>query len=430
MPVAPPAEAPPPRTEPLTELTARRMGPVRRFLHRHPVVVDWIVALWYGLPAAATIAWGPELDAGGRWLAAALALVAVLALLQRRREPLVALAVVLAALVASQGALRETTGLEIAAVLALYAVAAYRPARTAWLALAGVTGVLAGTLAVWPARLTTVSMEDGTEVALTSMESFAITVSTMLALSTIALMLGTTARSRRLHISELVERANQLALERDQREQIARSAERNRIAREMHDVVAHSLSVMIALADGARASLDKRPEQTRLALDELAANGRSALADTRRLLGVLRDDDAPDDGAPLAPQPTNPDLADLVARFQAAGLPVTFTESGPALPPDTGLQLAVFRIVQEALTNVLRHAPGSPRIDVTVDRHPGYVVVEVDNADGTGTVPVPGGRGLVGMRERAAVYDGHVDAGPTTNGWRVRAVLRWAEEEL
>ena len=409
----------------------RRTGPLRRVLDRHPVLVDWVVALWYGIPAAVTLLIGPTLGSGGTgWRGAVVATVGFLALLNRRRRPVLALAVVLAALVASQATLRETTGLEIAAVLALYAVAAYRPVRTAWFSLVAVVAVLAGAIALWPTNLLSVNVADGSEVALSVAESFVISVSTILALSTIALMLGTTARGRRLHIAALVERAAQLALERDQREQIALTTERNRIAREMHDVVAHSLSVMITLADGARASLTKQPDQAALALDELAATGRSALADTRRLLGVLRDDDAADGDAPLAPQPLAPDLPDLIARFQAAGVPVSFTESGPALPADAGLQLAVFRIVQEALTNVLRHAPGSPRIDVTVDRRPGYVVVEVDNADGLRPASTPGGRGLVGMRERAAVYDGHVDAGPTPGGWRVRAVLRWAEDEL
>ncbi|WP_324650691.1 sensor histidine kinase [Georgenia sp. H159] len=392
-------------------------------------MVDWFVALWYGLPAAATIIWvTPFHTSSQRVLAAGLALVAFLALLQRRRQPVVVLTVVAAGLVTSQAALGDTTGLEIAAVLALYAVAAYRPAPTAWLALAGVTAGHAAAVALWPYTFVTVAPEHGAEVTLSELQSLTISVSVLLALSMVALLLGATARGRRLHIAALEERAAQLALERDQREQVARSAERSRIAREMHDVVAHSLSVMIALADGAGAALERRPEQARVALDELASTGRSALADTRRLLGVLREDDA-EAGAPLSPQPTNPDLSELVSRYQAAGLPVTFTETGPALPDDTGLQLAVFRIVQEALTNVLRHAPGSPRIEVTVDRRPEYVVIEVDNADGASPATQSGGRGLVGMRERAAVYDGHVDAGPTTTGWRVRAVLRWVEEE-
>ena len=412
-------------------MPVRRVGPVRRFLQRHPAAVDWVVALWYALPASVTVRWTPAYDSTlDAWLGAGVTLVAFLALLQRRRHPVAGLAVITAALVVSQGVVGETTGLEIAGVFALYAVAAYRRPTVAWASFAGFIAVTAGTVALWPYSGTTVTTDDGGQVAITELQTFIVTVSTVTALSMVALMLGITARGRRQHIAALTERAAQLALERDQREQIALTAERNRIAREMHDVVAHSLSVMIALADGAGAALSKRPEQARVALDELASTGRSALADTRRLLGVLRDDDVTDDdGAPLGPQPAAHDLSELVGRFQAAGLPVTFTESGPPLPADAEQQLAVFRIVQEALTNVLRHAPGSPRIDVTVERYSRYVVVEVDNADGASASSPPGGRGLVGMRERAAVYDGHVDAGPTATGWRVRAVLRWMEEE-
>ena len=425
--MAPPAE--PGRPDPVVPV--RRVGPLRDFLQRHPAVVDWVVALWYTVPAAVSVRWTPAygtaLEVG---LGAAVTVVGFLALLQRRRHPVAGLAAITAALVVSQGVVGETTGLEMAGVFALYAVAAYRRPTVAWLSFAGFIAVTAGTVALWPYSGTTVTSDDGDQLAITELQTFIVTVSTVTALSMIALMLGISAQGRRRHIAELTERAAQLALERDQREQIALTTERNRIAREMHDVVAHSLSVMIALADGARASLDKRPERARVALEELATTGRSALADTRRLLGVLRDDDVTgDDGAPLGPQPAALDLSELIARFQAAGLPVTFTESGPPLPADAGLQLAVFRIVQEALTNVLRHAPGSPRIDVTVERYSRYVVVEVDNADGASATSPPGGRGLVGMRERAAVYDGHVDAGPTATGWRVRAVLRWMEEE-
>ena len=431
----PPATALPPATEPLTDIAARRMGPVRRFFHRHPVAMDVVVAAWFGIPALAVLLWGsPFLSGGERLALAALDAVAVVALLRRRQQPVLALGVILVTLAVATWAMKSTSGLEIAAIFALYAVGAYRPPTVAWLSLAGYNAVHASAIALWASAAVTLYDDAGTEVSLSDQEAFLIATSTMLALSVIALALGTAARNRRLHIETLVGRTRQLALERDQREQIALTAERNRIAREMHDVVAHSLSVMVALADGASASLEKRPAQARLALDELAATGRSALSDTRRLLGVLREDDGGPAGsgstAPLTPQPASPDLAELIGRFQATGLPVTLTASGPPLPADAGVQLAVFRIVQEALTNVLRHAPGSPRIEVTLERHATFVVVEVDNADGAATPAPAGGRGLVGMRERAAVYDGHVEAGPTPGGWRVRAVLRWTEDEL
>ncbi|HHW82974.1 MAG TPA: histidine kinase, partial [Actinomycetales bacterium] len=180
-------------------------------------------------------------------------------------------------------------------------------------------------------------------------------------------------------------------------------------------------------------------------LEELGAAGRTALADTRRLVGVLRDDGptpatsvspgvqpapAPgDDVAPLTPQPTSADIAGLVERFRATGLNVTFAEWGPPLPSDAGLHLTIYRIVQEALTNVLRHAQGSPAIDVTIARSRRAVVVEVENEAGPDAQRREGaGKGLIGMRERAAVYGGSVEAGPTRDGWKVRAVLYWQEE--
>ena len=122
-------------------------------------------------------------------------------------------------------------------------------------------------------------------------------------------------------------------------------------------------------------------------------------------------------------------MADLVERFRVTGLPVRLMESGPPLPDDAGLQLAVYRIVQEGLTNVLRYARLSPRIDVTIVRTPRAVGIVVDNdAGSTGHAVVGGRKGLIGMRERAAVYGGTVEAGPTATGWCVRAQLRFDEE--
>jgi signal transduction histidine kinase len=260
-------------------------------------------------------------------------------------------------------------------------------------------------------------------------------------LSLVAIAIGTSVRNRRLHVAALVDRANALAVEREQGAQLAAAAERARIAREMHDVVAHSLSVMIALADGAGAALDRAPDRAREALDELSGTGRAALADMRRVLGALRDPGAPTDpGAPLDPQPGSLDLGRLVERFRTAGVPVRWTSTGPPLPPDAGLQLAVYRIVQESLTNVLRHAPGSARVEVVVASAPGRVDVTVTDAGspaggsggaggaaGTGSA-AGSGRGLIGMRERAAVYGGRVEAGPHDGGWRVHAALTWDGE--
>lgn len=257
----------------------------------------------------------------------------------------------------------------------------------------------------------------------------------------VSLLVGMNVRANRQRSEAVVQRAHQLELERDQREQLAVSRERTRIAREMHDVVAHSLTVMVTLAEGALASLERNPGGARRAIEELSLAGRSALADTRRLVGVLRDDDPSsgadtpagtgpgDDLVPFAPQPTSADIRGLLDRFRSTGLDVSFTESGPPLPNDAGLHLTIYRIVQEALTNVLRHARGSPAITVTIARSRQTVVVEVENELATvAEVNAGTGKGLLGMRERAAVYGGTVEAGPTGNTWRVRAVLNWQEE--
>ncbi|PFG38803.1 histidine kinase [Georgenia soli] len=430
------------------EAAVRRAGPVRRFLARNPRIVDAVVVAVYLLPALAGEVLphllladaGPDPVEQGAVLAVVLLTAA--ALWWRRRAPVRVLAATAVLLAVSLAVSQDTSGVEIAGVLALYAVAAYRPASTAWGCLALLNVVAGASLILWldvtaqGAAVVSATTSDSEQVhEVSQLQTLVVVEITVLVLSMVAVALGTSARGRRLHVESLLERTRQLVLERDQREQLAVSAERNRIAREMHDVVAHSLSVMITLADGASAAMARRPDLAREALDQLAETGRSALADTRRMVGVLREDGPASgagrrpgalggDDAPLAPQPAAHDIADLVERFRVTGLPVRLSESGPPLPDDVGLQLAVYRIVQECLTNVLRYARLSPRIDVDVARVDGSVVVTVDNDSGSaGDAMVGSGRGLIGIRERAAVYGGHVDAGPTPTGWRVRAEL-------
>ena len=443
-----PDRAAPPGT--IDEAAVRRAGPVRRFLLRHPRIVDAVVIAVYLLPALTgevlphlllTDAAPDPVEQGA---VLAVVVLTAAALWWRRRAPVRVLATTALLLAVSLAVSQDTSGVEIAAVLALYAVAAYRPASTAWGCLALLNVVAGASLILWldvtaqgAAVVSATTSDSGQVHEVSELQTLVVVQITVLVLSMVAVALGTSARGRRLHVESLLERTRQLVLERDQREQLAVSAERTRIAREMHDVVAHSLSVMITLADGAAAAMTRQPDLAREALDQLAETGRSALADTRRMVGVLREDSPADrhtgtlggEDAPLAPQPAAHDIADLVERFRVTGLPVRLSESGPPLPDDVGLQLAVYRIVQECLTNVLRYARLSPRIDVTVARVDGSVVVTVDNDSGSsGDAMVGSGRGLIGIRERAAVYDGHVDAGPTPTGWRVRAELHPDEE--
>jgi signal transduction histidine kinase len=243
------------------------------------------------------------------------------------------------------------------------------------------------------------------------------------ALSVAAGVLGTSVRQRRALLASLEDRAARLELERDQQGLLAAAAERARIAREMHDIVAHNLTVMIALADGAVFAAARAPEKATTAMETVSETGRQALGEMRRLLGVLREDDG---GSELVPQPGVPQIDQLVEQVRAAGLPVTLEVAGDGrtLPP--GAQLTVFRLVQEALTNCLKHAGSSAVAGVKLRYAADAVDVEVtDNGASRPRTADPGGRGLDGMRERAAVYAGTVEAGPRLGGgWRVHARLR------
>jgi signal transduction histidine kinase len=244
-----------------------------------------------------------------------------------------------------------------------------------------------------------------------------------------ATVLGLNVRNRRRLLESLRERAARLELERDQQGKLAAAAERARIARELHDVVAHNLTVMIALADGAAYTLPQAPEQARDALETASRTGREALAEMRRLLGVLRAQDEAS-AADRDPQPGVPEIDSLVEQVRAAGLPVSYRVSTGARALPEGVQLTLYRIVQEALTNTLKHAGLSATAEVELTATDRDVRVSVTD---TGTPPTPttgvpangnGGSGLRGMRERAAVYGGAVQAGPRPQGgWVVAAHL-------
>ncbi|MFC5187043.1 sensor histidine kinase [Actinomadura harenae] len=240
-------------------------------------------------------------------------------------------------------------------------------------------------------------------------------------------ILGLHMRTRRAYLRELEERAERLERERDTEIQMARNTERARIAREMHDVVAHNVSVIVVQADGAAYALDSDPGRTRQALEAISSTGRTALAEMRRLLGVLREEAA---GGAYAPQPGLGQLDDLVEQVRAAGLPVTLVRSGSPPEVSEGRALTIYRIVQEALTNALKH--GGPRTSAKVLLHYGddEVTVEiVDDGRGAAAPDDGHGHGLVGMRERAAVYGGEVDAGPRPGGgFEVRARIPVREE--
>jgi signal transduction histidine kinase len=228
--------------------------------------------------------------------------------------------------------------------------------------------------------------------------------------------------ARRRYVGALVAAAEELAAERDRRAQVAVARERERISREMHDVVAHSVAVMVTLSDGAAAAIGKDPARAREAMEKVSETGRQAVSDMRRLLTILRSEPE------LGPQPGAADLVPLVNSFKDSGLPVSFRLAA-TMPGDQALSLTIYRLVQEALTNVLRHAPGAKWVKVAItEPAPGQREVLVENGPPQAGAESPAwdgsGQGLVGMRQRVEVFGSELQAGPTAEGgWLVRAVL-------
>ena len=292
----------------------------------------------------------------------------------------------------------------VAMVIALYSVGAHQPRRSGLYVLVTViVGIVAAGLAT-NALVAGVNVGDW------------IPVGVWLSL---AWVLGAEVRRNRIQNEQLRVLAQQLADERDARAREAVSLERSRLARELHDVVAHNVSLMAVQAEGAGRVLDGDQPQVRAALAAIATTGRDTIDELRRLLGILRADGAE---AELVPQPGLADLAPLLDRVRGSGLAVDLTVTGDPIALPAGAQLSAYRIVQEALTNTLKHADAS-HVAVDLRYSPGVVEVRVaDNGNPSG--PGAGtGQGLVGLRERVALYGGSLTAGQDTNGYTVRALL-------
>lgn len=303
----------------------------------------------------------------------------------------------------------------LALMIALYSVAVHHSVRAAWISLA------VAALAITVTGLLTFGMFD---------DPWTGVVATTITLCLFAVLIGSNVGNRKRYIGALVDRAGQLARERDQQAQLAAASERSRIAREMHDIVAHSLSVMVRLADGAEAMATKDPEASLTAMRNVGSTGRASLAEMRRLLGVLRDEE--DDIASRAPQPTLEELPQLVESYRAAGLPVTLTVTGVP-PAGQGAQVTIYRAVQEALTNAIRYAREPREVRVNVECADGAVVLTVTDDGASGQVPPSegAGRGLIGMAERAALFGGSVTSGRLPRGgWQVRMTMPETGEEL
>ncbi|GAB1328348.1 sensor histidine kinase [Streptomyces sennicomposti] len=349
--------------------------------------------------------------------ALAVSVVLCLTVALRRRMPekmvLLAAAAGLAQLIGNV----ETLVADFAMLVIVYTVAAIGARWASRFALAG--GMCAATLAQirWPDERASA----WGQIALAVFQTVPFAL---------AWVLGDSMRTRRAYFAQLEERAARLEKEREAQAQVAVAAERARIARELHDVVAHNVSVMVVQADGAAYVLDAAPDQAKKALETISSTGRQALAEMRRLLGVLRTGEH-QEGGEYVPQPDVEQIEDLVEQCRESGLPVDFRIEGTPRPLPSGVELTAYRIVQEALTNTRKH--GGPNAGASVrlvyfDDGLGLLVED----DGKGAPHelyedggVDGqGHGLIGMRERVGMVGGTLDAGPRPGGgFRISALL-------
>jgi signal transduction histidine kinase len=327
------------------------------------------------------------------------------ALTLRRTHPVLAWAISGCAISAYGLGPHPDPWLHYGAMVSLYSVAAHSSRTTSWRIAGATAGII---LAVLLADGGNADVVDWTEAFVTSAAAW---------------LLGENVRTQRAYANEMAARAKEAERRQDDEARRAVAEERLRLARELHDVTAHHVSVMAVQAEAGQALLPGDPERAAQTLGRIASSAREALADLRRLLGVLRDDGGEDaDGR--APQPGLDALPALAEEVRGAGLPVNLRVEGAVDKLRSSVDVSAYRIVQEALTNVRRHAPGATA-DVVVRFDTDAVEIEVTNErTANGDQPHQPGHGLVGMRERAALLGGRLDAGPDSNDrFAVRARL-------
>ena len=380
---------------------------IRAALAASPLAVDTAIAVGLTFLSLGSYSDGPTATGSAGSLTLALLLLENLPLIVRRRFPALVLLVIGGAtmlhiaLLPAGGAL--TSGLGI--LVAVYTAGEQLERRFSLLLTALVGASFAGVLGV----------RGDLGLALQS------TVQTLLVFG-VAWLVGDASRIRRLYAATLEDRARMLEREREERAAQAVREERERIARELHDVVTHHVSVIVIQAGGAARVLDKHPDEARSALDAIATTGRLALTDMRRMLGILGESQTAE------PMPGLDQLAALVDQVRAAGMAVELEVTGDARPLDPGLEVSAYRIVQEALTNSIKHAGGGPA-RVSIRYAVDALELSIDDERGVGmpdvavVEPPHEGRGIVGMRERVAMLRGTFHAEPTATGFRVTARL-------
>jgi signal transduction histidine kinase len=376
-------------------------GAVRWVRSLDRTLADVLLVAAVTLTSAVQVVWGGSRYGDGEpsWLSAVFMLLENAPLAWRRRAPVTVL--VLASSAASIAAvLRVPSGQWIAVLIALYTVAANCDRRRSIWAFVLTTGFFTAlnVAGIWYADI-------GVDSLIGNLLFF-----------TTAWILGDNLRTRRAYTRELEDRAVRLEQAREADAQAAASAERGRIARELHDVVAHHVSVIAVQAGAARRVAETRPDSAKEALASIEATARQAGVELRRLLGVLRK--GGHGGRPLAPQPRLDELAQLVQQARAAGLAVELTVEGERRPLPAAVHLSAYRIVQEALTNTIKHANASAAT-VLVRYRPRQLELEVAD-NGRGVVDdselATGGHGLVGMHERVDLFGGELTVGPRHGG--------------
>ena len=378
------------------------MSALYAWLRRHPMLVDSVLAaalLFGGVGAT---------FAKEMFLGIPLGLGLVVPVVFRRKHPVAAYYTAVAAggLQVALDARPATT--DVAILILLYTLAAYTRRRTSvWGLAVCLVGSAVGVLR-WISLINHSLLEWLTAGAMLFAGP-----------ALLAWVLGDSMRYRRAYYASLEDRAARLETERDAQAKVAAAAERARIARELHDVIAHNVSVMVVQADGASYALGTDPDRAREALAAISATGRQALAEMRRLLGVLRREEN-GAGSERAPQPGIGELGELLDQARGAGLPVSFTVEGAPQALPGGVALAAYRIVQESLTNTRKHAGPVVSASVLLRYSPDAVALTISD-DGWGDLggsALPGapGHGLTGMRERVAACGGSVTAGPRSGG--------------
>ena len=385
------------------------MNRVRALLSSNPMVVDSAIAL--GLAALSMLAFvGGSDDVGGSGaLTAVLLLLESVPLAWRRRFPVTVLLIVVGAMIVHLLIVPEGESLRggLGVLVALFTIGE-RLERRISVALAVLTGAIVGVIFI---------AKEPIPSALQALIQTEVVFG-------VAWLVGDGARVRGLYTRAVEERASLLERERTERARTAVLEERERIARELHDAVAHHVSVIVIQAGGGLRALEGRPADARKALESINGSGREALTDMRRMLAMLGDQTD-------EPMPGLDRLGDLLEQVRAAGLAVELSITGARPKLDAGLEASAYRIIQESLTNSLKHAGGGGRAHVTIRYEPTALHLSIDDERGPearpSVEPAHDGRGLVGMRERVALFRGTFTAEPTPRGFRVSALLPIAE---